>query len=118
MNAQSIYNMLVRKGITAIARTYPSKSFDPDNNLTTLGAVSNVSVKIIPPYKNREGYKKTELITFGKGMSGIANYNLTFTVAVGMKLIIASKEWTVTGYTEVKNATGILLYLLEIESGD
>lgn len=118
MNAQSIYNMLVRKGVDAVARTYPSKSFNPDTNKTTLGTALNVSVKVIPPYKNKEGYKKTELITSGKGLTGIANYNLSFTVAAGMKLIIASKEWTVTGYTEIKNASGILLYLLEIVSGN
>lgn len=116
MNAKSIYNILQRKGVTAVIRTYPFATFDPNTNKTTLGTASNISLKIIPPYKNREGYKPAELITSGKGLTGIANYDLSFTVKAGLIIIIADKEWTVIGFTEVKNNTGILLYLLEIES--
>jgi len=124
MTPKSIYNIIQRKGIDAIIRTYPSATFGPDTNKTIQGSAVNYSIKIIPPYKNRERYKPAVLITSGKGLTGIANYNpttgssLSFTIKAGLKLIIASKEWTVIGYTEIKNNTGILLYILEIESGD
>ncbi len=116
--AKKWYDLLVRKGIDATIRIYPDKSFDPDTNLTTLGYYNDYEVKVIPPYRNREGYKPAELITSGRGLSGVANYNLRFDVEAGLKITIASKEWTVVGYTEVKDKTGILVYLLEIEAGD
>lgn len=118
MNAEEIYDIIQDLGIDAIVRTYPSATFDPDTNKTTLGSVTDYSVKIIPPYKNKEGYKPAELITSGKGFTGIANYQLFFTIKAGLKIIIANKEWTVISYTEIKNNTGVLLYLLEIESGN
>lgn len=124
MNAESIYNLLQRKGIDATVRTYPSKSFDPDTNLTTLGSETDYSVKIVPPYRNREGYKSTQLITYGKGLTGIANYNpstggaLVFSIVVGLILIINSKIWTVISMTPMQDNTGILFYSLEIEAGN
>lgn len=117
MTAEQIYNMLVRKGVTATARVYASKSFDSDTNTTTLGSATDQSVKIIPPYRNREGFKPAELITSGRGFTGIANYGLNFTVQAGLILIIASKTWTTIGVQEIKDSSGILLYMLEIESG-
>jgi len=118
--AKKWYDMLQRKGIDATARVYPDASFNPSNNKTTLSHTVDFSLKIVPPYRNREGYKPAEFITSGKGLTGIANYNLRFDVKAGLKLIIgsASKEWTVTGITEIKDRTGILLYTVEIEAGD
>lgn len=118
MNAKSVYNMLVRKGIDATVRVYPSSSFDPDTNRTTLGEATDYSVKIVPPYRNREGYKPAELITHGKGLTGIANYDLSFSVVVGLKITVNSKEWTVTEVTPIQDNTGILFYTLKIEAGD
>lgn len=125
MNAESIYNLLQRKGIDATVRTYPSKTFDPDTNLTTLGSETDYSVKIVPPYKYiKEEYKATQLITYGKGLTGIANYNsstggaLAFFVVVGLILIISSKEWTVTSVTPIQDNSGILFYTLGIEAGN
>lgn len=125
MNAESIYNIISRKGIDATIRTYPSKSFDPDTNLTTLGTATDYSVKIVPPYKYKKaGFKVTTLVTYGKGTTGIANYNpstggvLAFSVKVGLKIIINSKEWTVISFTPIQDNTGILFYSLDIESGN
>lgn len=118
MTSKSIYNLLVRKGIDATIRTYPSSSFDPDANTTTLGSATDYAVKIVPPYRNREGYKSAEMITFGRGVSGIANYNLNFSIKVGLKIIITGKEWTVISFAEIKDNTGILFYSLEIEAGN
>jgi len=118
MNARSVYNILQRKGIDATVRTYPNAVFDPDLNKTTLGTAVDFLVKIIPPYRNIEGYKTTELITYGSGLTGIANYNLGFTIQVGLIVIINNKQWTVTGITPISNDTGILFYSLEIESGN
>ena len=125
MNAKSIYNLLQRKGIDATVRTYPSKSFDPDFNKTTLGEATDYSVKIVPPYKYvKEEYKTTTLITWGKGLTGIANYNpstkgsLAFTIKVGLKIIINNKEWTVIGITPIQDNIGMLFYSLNIESGN
>jgi len=117
MNAESIYNLIQRKGVDATIRTYPDASFDPDTNRTTLGTAVDYSVKVVPPYNNREGLKAAEMISSGKGLTGIANYNLEFIIQAGLKIIIGSKEWTVIGYTEIKDNTGILFYTLEIESG-
>lgn len=116
--AKKWYDMLIRKGIDATVRIYPDMEFFPDSNETILRHSVDYPVKIIPPYKNREGYKPAELITSGRGFSGIVNYNLRFDVEAGLKLIIDSKGWTVIGFTEVKDNTGILVYLLEIESGN
>lgn len=118
MNAKSIYNLLQRKGIDATIRTYPSAIFNSDTNKTILGTAVDYSVKIVPPYRNIEGYKPAEMISSGSGLTGIANYELDFTIQVGLKLIINGKEWTVISFTEVKDNTGILFYTLEIQSGN
>lgn len=124
MTPESIYNILVRKGLTATIRTYPSKSFDPDINKTTLGTAVDYSVKIVPPYRNREGFKPAVLVTAGRAISGIANYNpntkgaLAFTFVAGLILIIDSKIWTITGINKVEDNTGILYYGFEIEAGN
>lgn len=119
MNAKSVYNILVRKGINATVRTYPSSSFDSDTNKTTLGEATDYTVKIIPPYKYvKEGYKATTLITWGRGLTGVANYQLQFSVVVGLKLIINNKEWTVIEVIPIQDNTGILFYSLKIESGN
>lgn len=110
--------MLERKGLDAIARVYPDAVFNPTTNKTTQGTKVEYNVKIIPPYKNAEGFKKTELITSGKGWTGIANKNLKFVVKAGLKLVIDGKEWTVMSKTSLSNKTGVLFYLMQIESGD
>ena len=81
MNAQSVYNMLVRKGVTATVRTFPDAEFIPGSNTTVKRNPIDYTVKIIPPYRYlKEGYKQTTLITYGTGITGLANYNLGFTV--------------------------------------
>ena len=117
MNAQTIDDMLASKGVTAIVTTYPSATFDPDTNTTNRGTATIDTVNAIPPYKNKEGYKETELITSGKGLTGFANLDLSFTVAAGLLLTISSKVWTVISYQEIKDNTGILMYLCDIETG-
>lgn len=118
MDAKSVHEILLRKGVDAIIRTHPSADFNPDTNKATSLTPIDYPVKIMPPYRNREGYKPAELITSGKGLTGIANYNLQFEVKAGLRIIIGSKEWTVIGYTPVADNTGTLLYLFEIESGN
>jgi len=110
--------LLERKGLDAVVRVFPDAEFDPATNKTTPGEKTEYTVKIIPPYKNAEGFKKAELITAGKGWTGIANKDLLFTVKAGLILVIGSKEWTVTSITPLSNNTGILFYLMQIESGD
>lgn len=125
MDAESIYNIINRKGIDATIRTYPSKSFDPDTNLTTLGSETDYAVKIVPPYRYiKEGFKVTTLVTWGKGITGIANFDsstkgaLAFTMESGLKIIINSKEWTIISFTPIQDSLGILFYSLNIESGN
>lgn len=113
----SINDLITRKGISATVRTFPSSSFDPDTNKTTQGTATDYSIKVIPPYKNREGFKAEELITSGKGLTGFANLDLEFTVAAGLQIIIASKIWTVISYQEIKDNTGIVMYICDIETG-
>lgn len=118
LTTEKLAAMLERKGIDAIIRVYPDAVFDPDTNQTTQGIKVEYTVKAIPPYKNAEGFKKTELITAGKGWTGIANKDLQFEVRAGLILIIDGKEWTVTSRTPLSNKTGVLFYLMQIESGD
>lgn len=118
LTTEKLAALLERKGLTATARVYPSASFDPATNKTTLGIAIDYSIKIIPPYKNAEGYKKAELITAGKGWTGVANKELAFTVKAGLILIISGKTWTVTSIQPLSNKTGVLFYLMQIESGD
>ena len=126
MTSESIYNLLVRKGIDATIKVYSSASFDPDTNKTTRGEATDYAVKIVPPYKNyvKEGYKSTTLITYGKGLTGIANYNpstkssLSFTIKAGLIIIINNKQWAVTEITPLQDNSGILFYSLGIESGN
>lgn len=108
---------LTRKGISATVQVHESASFDPATNLTTKGSATEYPVKVIPPYKNIEGYKATELITSGKGLTGFANKDLSFTVKAGLLIVVLGKTWTVIGITPISNSTGILFYLLEIETG-
>jgi hypothetical protein len=117
MNAESVYNMLQRKGKSATIRIYNDESFNPGENKVNRGNYIDHPLKIVPPYRNREGYKKSELITSGKGLTGIANFNLEFTVKAGIIIVINSKIWTVISVSPVENSSGILFYSLEIESG-
>ena len=117
MNAKSVYNILVRKGVTATVRTFPDAEFVPGSNNTVKRTPTEYSVKVIPPYKYiKESFKQTTLITFGKGITGIANHNLEFTVKAGLEIIINSKKWTVTGVSPISDSTGIIMYTLNIES--
>lgn len=118
MDATSVYNLLVKLGRTATVRTYPSQNFDPDTQQTTLGNPIDYTLKVIPPYRNREGFKEAEMITSGVGLTGFANKDLVFTVKAGIQIIVNNKTWTVTGVIPVSDKTGILLYLLEIKSGN
>lgn len=118
LSAEKLAVLLERKGIDAIVRVYPDAVFDPTVNKTTQGDKVEYNVKVIPPYKNAEGFKKTELITTGKGWTGIANKDLIFTVKAGLIIVIDEKEWTVTSKTSLSNNTGVLFYLMQIESGD
>jgi len=118
MDAQSVYNLLVRLGRTATVRTYPLKTFDATTQITTLGTPTDYTLKVIPPYRNREGRNETEMITSGVGLTGIANKDLLFTVQAGIQIIVNGKTWTVTGFVPVSDKSGVLLYLLEIESGN
>ena len=117
-SAKEWYDLIQEMGIDAVITSNPLATFNADTNIASLGEARNHQIKIIPPYKNREGYKATELISSGKGLTGLANYQLNFEVKPGLKITIDGKEWTVIGYTEVKDRTGILIYILEIESGD
>ena len=117
MNAESVYNLLVKLGISATVRTFPSRTFDATTQIATLGSPVDYTLKVIPPYRNREGRNETEMITSGIGLTGLANKDLLFTVKAGIQIIIDGKTWTVTGVTPVKDRTGTLLFLLEIDSG-
>jgi len=118
LTTEKLAAILERKGLDAIVRVYPDAVFNPATNKTTQGTKVEYKVKIIPPYKNAEGFKKTELITSGKGWTGIANKDLQFVVKAGLILIIDGKEWTVMSKTSLSNKTGVLFYLMQIESGD
>jgi len=118
ITADKLLSLLERKGITATVRTYPDATFDPKTNKTTLGAIKPYSVKVIPPYRNQEGYKNAVLVTSGNGMTGLANKDLLFEVKAGLIIEINSKRWTVIGFTPISNKNGIVFYLLEIESGN
>lgn len=117
MDTTSVNNLLTRLGISATIRTYPNQTFTVATQKTDLGTPIDYTMKVIPPYRNREGMKETEMITSGRGLTGFANLDLQFTVKVGIKIIVNSKTWTVMGLIPVSDKTGILLYLLEIESG-
>ena len=116
LTAIKLETLLKHKGISAIVRVYLDATFDPATNKTTLGDVTEYSVKIIPPYKREEKYGKETLIVSGKGMTGLANKDLLFTVKAGLILVINSKEWITTNVVPLSNNIGVLFYLLEIES--
>lgn len=116
LTVEKVAAFLERKGVSATIRVYESATFDESRNITTKGSPTDYTEKVIPPYKNIEGYNKTVLITSGKGMTGIANLNLSFTVKAGLILIINSKTWTVISVAPLSNNVGVLGYLMEIES--
>jgi hypothetical protein len=118
MDAQSVYNIIKRNGVSSIARVYADSSFSPSTNKTTRGSATDYPVYLVPPYKNVEGYKNTELITSGIGTTGIANYQLEFDIKAGLVLVINNKIWTVTSITPISNSSGIIFYSMEIESGN
>ena len=117
ITAEKLEALLIRKGISATVQVYESASFDPATNKTTKGSVTEYPVKIIPPYKNKEGYRPAELITFGEGWTGIANKDLEFSVKAGLLIVVLGKTWTVTSFTPLSNATGVVFYLMGIETG-
>jgi hypothetical protein len=116
LSAEKLDSLLQRKGIDAAVRIYPDAVFDPAKNKTTLGDPIEYSVKVIPPYDQEERYGKTVLMTSGKGMTGIANKDLNFEIKTGLILMIYNREWTVTGFIPLSNKSGVLFYLLEIET--
>lgn len=116
ITAEKLEKLLERKGISATVRAYSSVAFDPSTSRSSRISTDYI-VKVIPPYKNIEKYKPATLITTGKGMTGIANKDLEFEVEVGLVLVIYNKGWTVTGFIPISNNTGVVFYLMEIESG-
>lgn len=117
MTPESVYNILVRKGVTATVRAFPDVNFTPATNTVHQGDVSEYSVKVVPPYKYvKEAYKQTTLITFGKGLTGVANHNLEFEVKTGLIIVINNREWTVVSVTPISDSSGIIMYTLGIES--
>lgn len=113
ITAIEIQEMLVKFGVVAILKSYPSAVFDQDTNRTTLGTMTQVSVRAVPPYQNREGYTKPDLISSGRGLSGISASAAT--PKVGMKLTINGEDWSIVGMTPVGTSAGIVYYQLEIE---
>ncbi len=115
--AERVAKLLDENGISATVRIRGTNTFDPATSKAQRGSVTDHTVMITPPYRNSEGYKAPTLITSGKGLTGIANFELEFTVKAGIVIIIDSIHWTVISITPVRNNTGILYFEMEIESG-
>lgn len=118
LSAEKLELLLQRKGTDATIRIYPDVVFDPAENKTTLGTPVQYNIKVIPPYRNMEGFRNAELITFGSGWTGFANKNLQFDVKAGLVMIIGSKEWIVENVVPLSNNSGVLFYLVGIKSGN
>lgn len=114
--AKRIYSLIQRQGIDATIRLYPFKIFDPTTNKTVLGAVSEYSIKITPPYQLQGGFNQKVLITSGKGLSGIPAFQIPFVVTNGMEIEVVGKKWSVTGNQPVSDSSGVLYYQLDIVS--
>lgn len=116
ISAAEILEILDELGITASVEEYAASAFDPDTNTTALGVKTPHSIKVVPPYKNVEGFKPAEFITSGKGLTGFANSGVTFSVVAGLRIVIDSVLWIVTGVTPVRTNAGIVYYQLEVET--
>lgn len=114
--AKRVYDMIQRKGLLAIIRTYPLRFFNPDTNTTTLGDPVDYELKIIPPYDASDEVGKNTLIVSGRGMTGIPAWNIGFAVDSKIEVHVLNKTWMVQGVQPLTDSSGVLCYMLEILS--
>jgi hypothetical protein len=116
MNAESVYNLIEKLGIEASYKDWTSEVFDPATNETTRSGEVDYDVKAIPPYEVVDAYGNHRLIAEGKGMTGIANYSLSFVPKKSRELTIAGTIWVITSVQPLSNASGVLCYLFGVDS--
>lgn len=116
MNAESVADFLERKGVDATIKVWGTETFDPTTNETTLASDVDHAVKIIPPYQVVDEFGKTTFVTEGKGMTGLANYNLGFTLKKAQEITLSGVIWVIDNIQPLQNNEGVLCYILGIHS--
>lgn len=117
ITAEKVNDLITDKGIQVIFHTYASDTFDPLTNTRTRGAKTEHTVYAIPPYENAEGWEEGNFIESGEGQIGISNYGLSFTPWKGQEVQIFGILWIVTSVRPISNNSGVVLYLMTVESG-
>jgi hypothetical protein len=114
ISAAQVLEILARYGTDAVFRTYASTSYNPATGLVTLGAATNHTHKVVPPYSPRRGdlerWAGNTGIREAEALSGVSASGLAFTPAVGMEFVYAGKTWRITGVNPIRYQGNIVMY--------
>jgi len=114
MTAAKVLTILTKYGADGVFRTYVTTTYDPTTGAVTLGASTDHTHKIIPPYSpgraDLERWSGIEGIKEAQALSAVSASGLTFTPAVGMEVLYDSKAWRIVGVNPIRFQDDLLLY--------
>jgi hypothetical protein len=118
ITADRVLAILQKYGADGVFRTYATTGYDPTTGAVTLGATTDHTHKIIPPYAPRradlERWSGIEGVQVAEALSGVSAAGLTFTPAVGMEVLYDGKTWRIISVNPVRYQTDVIFYELAL----
>jgi hypothetical protein len=108
-----VLDILNAYGTDGAFRTYASTSYDPATGDVTLGAATDHTHKVVPPYAPRRADMERWVgdgIKGAEALSAVSASGLTFTPAVGMEFIYASKTWRIVSVNPIRYQGTVVMY--------
>ena len=113
ITAVRVLEVLMQYGTEGVFRTYASTSYDPATGDVTLGAATNHTHKVVPPYSPRRADMERWVgdgIKGAEALSAVSASGLSFTPAVGMEFIFAGKTWRIVSVNPVRYQGNVVMY--------
>ncbi len=104
--------LIAKYGLTATAKQYESRTYDPETGMGAAGAESECIVS--PPFPYSEFYVDQDLVQSGDSITFMAAQNAPFIPKVGMLLIIGTEEWRVVDVAAIRTGELIALWSLQM----
>jgi len=118
ITAEKVLEILTTYGTDGVFRTYASTTYAPGTGLVALGASTDHTHKVIPPYSPRRGdlerWGSVDGIREAQALSAVSASGLTFTPAVGMEFIYAGKTWRIVGVNPIRYQGSVVMYELAL----
>ncbi len=117
ITAARVLEILEAYGVDAVFRTYTSTDYDPTQGSVTLGAETDYTHKVIPPYAPGHAEMARWVgdgIQGASALTAVSASGLSFTPAVGMELLYDRKTWRITGVSPVRYKGDVVLYELAL----